>query len=425
MKHNYRWRICGLLFFATTINYIDRQVISLLAPQLQEIFDWSEKDYGYIIMAFQIAYAIGLLITGNFLDKFGVRIGYSIAMFVWSIAAGAHAFASTVITFASARFGLALGESANFPAAIKTVSEWFPKKERAFSTGIFNSGSTIGAIIAPVLIPFLAVTFGWQSAFLLTGLLGIIWLFFWIPIYKSPGKAAKLSTEELQYIRSDKEIETSVFIPWLKLLTYRQTTGICLGRFVTDPIWWFFLYWLPKYLNAKHGLDIQGLGLPIVIIYLVSSVGGIGGGWLSSYFIKIGKSVDFARKTTILIFALLAVPVFLLSYFSNLWLAVALISLATSAHQAWASNIFTVVSDIYPKNAVGSVTGLAGFSGAIGGIIFSPLVGLILDRTGSYFVVFSIAGCAYLLAWLCLKIFIPKIEPMDDAIYLHKYKPNE
>ena len=409
---NYRWRICGLLFFATTINYIDRQIIGLLAPQLQEIFQWTEKDYGYIIMSFQIAYALGLLLTGRFLDKFGVKIGYSLAVVVWSIAAGAHAMASSVISFAAARFGLALGESANFPAAIKTVSEWFPKKERAFATGIFNSGSTIGAILAPLLVPWLAINWGWQWAFIITGLLGFIWLVFWFMLYRSPRMVSELSKAELEHIESDSEPEVKVSIPWSKLLLYRQTIGICLGRFVTDPIWWFFLYWLPKYLGTEHGVNLQGMGIPLIIIYTVASMGGIGGGWLSSQFIKTGWSIDKARKTSILIVALLVMPIFTLSYFSNLWVAVALISLAAAAHQGWASNIFTVVSDIYPKNVVGSMTGLAGFAGAIGGIVFSPLVGFILDKTHSYYLVFAIASCAYLLAWVFLKVFIPRIEPI-------------
>ena len=412
---NYRWRICGLLFFATTINYIDRQVIGLLAPQLQEIFQWTEKDYGYIIMAFQIAYALGLLVSGRFLDKFGVRIGYSLAVGIWSLAAGAHALASSVTGFAAARFGLALGESANFPAAIKTVSEWFPKKDRAFATGLFNSGSTIGAILAPLLIPWMAIHWGWQWAFIITGLLGIVWLACWLPVYRPPQKTKSLSGAELDYIESDREPEVKVSIPWSKLLTYRQTIGICLGRFVTDPIWWFFLYWLPKYLSAEHGIEIQAMGLPLIIIYTVSSMGGIGGGWLSSQLIKSGRSIDSARKTSILIVALMVVPIFFLNWFSNLWVAVALISLAAAAHQGWASNIFTVVSDIYPKNVVGSMTGLAGFAGAIGGIVFSPLVGFILDATHSYYLVFAIASCAYLLAWVFLKIFIPKIEPVENA----------
>ena len=413
MRGGYRWRICALLFFATTINYIDRQVLSILAPDLQRIFEWSEKDYGYIIMSFQIAYAAGLLLTGRFLDKFGVRIGFSIAIVVWSLAAAAHAWASSVLSFAAARFGLALGESGNFPASIKAVAEWFPKKERALTTGLFNSGSTIGAILAPLLIPFLAVTFGWQSAFIITGLLGFVWLIFWIRMYQSPDKVSMVTQKELEHIRSDTATETTTSIPWIKLLGYRQTLGICIGRFVTDPIWWFFLYWLPKYLSEQHGLNIQGLGIPLIIIYTASSIGGISGGWLSSQFIKIGKSIDFARKTTILIVALMVTPMFLLSYYPSLPLAILLISLATAAHQGWASNIFTVVSDIYPKNAIGSVTGLAGFAGAVGGIIFSPLVGFILDATGNYRIIFAIVSCAYLIAWLSLKIFIPKIEPLD------------
>jgi ACS family hexuronate transporter-like MFS transporter len=408
----YRWSICGLLFFATTINYIDRQVLSILAPLLQTEFGWSEKDYGYIIMAFQIAYAIGLLFTGRFLDKFGVRIGYSIAMVVWSFAAAGHALASSVLSFASARFGLALGESANFPAAIKTVAEWFPKKERALATGIFNSGSTVGAIIAPLLIPFLAVTFGWQAAFIATGALGFIWLVFWVLFYKTPEKAA--SDKELAHILSDKEPEQTVTsVPWKKLLSHKQTLGICLGRFLTDPIWWFFMYWLPKYLSEQLGLDLQGLGIPLIIIYTMSSVGGIGGGWLSSHFIKSGKSIDFARKTTILIVAFMVMPVFLLSWIPSLALAIVLLSMATAAHQGWASNIYTVVSDIYPKNAIGSMTGLSGFAGAIGGIIFSPLVGWILQSTGNYQIIFAIASVAYLLAWFSLKIFIKRIEPLE------------
>jgi len=408
----YRWRICALLFFATTINYIDRQIISILAPHLQDIFHWTEQDYSFIIMAFQIAYALGLLVAGRFLDRFGVRIGYAIAVFVWSLAASAHALASSVMGFVFARFGLALGEAGNFPAAIKTVTEWFPVKERAFATGLFNSGSTVGAIIAPLLIPFLVVTFGWQSTFIITGLLGIIWLFFWIPVYKSPEKTHNLTKREFDYIRSDNESTDSISIPWLKLLTYRQTIGICLCRFLTDAVWWFFLYWLPKYLYTQHGLNIQQLGLPLIIIYTCSSVGGIGGGWLSSFFLKIGKSVDHARKTTVLIMALMVVPVFFLSYLSNLWMAVLLISMATAAHQGWASNIFTIVSDIYPKNAVGSVSGLAGFAGASGGILFAPLVGFILETTGSYYIVFAYASLSYLLVWLILKIFIPQIYPI-------------
>jgi ACS family hexuronate transporter-like MFS transporter len=410
MKHNYRWTICGLLFFATTINYIDRQVLSILAPQLQTLFDWSEKDYGYIVMAFQIAYAIGLLFTGRFLDRFGVRIGYSIAMIVWSLSAAGHALASSVISFATARFSLALGESANFPAAIKTVAEWFPKKERALATGLFNSGSTIGAITGPILIPYLSVTYGWQAAFIVTGALGFVWLLVWLRAYKPPEK--KASPKELAHILSDSEPEETVAVPWLKLLNHKQTLGICIGRFVTDPIWWFFLYWLPKYLNEQLGLELRGLGLPLIIIYTMSSLGGIGGGWLSSRFIRMGKSIDYARKTSILIAALMVMPIVLLVWYPSLTAAIVLIGMATAAHQGWASNIYTIVSDIYPKRTVGSVIGLTSFAGAVGGIIFSPVVGWILELTGNYFIIFFIAGVAYFLAWLSLKIFVPEIKPL-------------
>lgn len=407
-ENNYRWSICGLVFFATTINYIDRQVLSILAPHLQVVLGWSEKDYGYIVMAFQIAYAVGLLFTGRFLDKFGVRIGYSIAMVVWSIAAGCHSLASSVISFATARFGLALGESANFPAAVKTVTEWFPKKERALATGLFNSGSTVGAILAPALIPYLCITFGWQSAFIFTGLLGFIWLVFWWFGYKKPEE--KASEKELIHILSDNEPEKVAVIPWLSLLKHRQTIGICIGRFVTDPIWWFFLNWLPKYLSGQLGVDLRGLGLPLIIIYTVSSIGGIGGGWLSSFLIRKGKSNDYARKTTILIAACMVLPVWLLVYFPSLPLAIVIISLATAAHQGWASNIYKIVSDIFPKNVVGSMIGLTSFAGAVGGIIFAPTVGWILELTGNYQIIFFIAGVAYFVAYLSLKIFVPEIK---------------
>ena len=412
MKNNYRWTVCVLLFFATTINYIDRQVLSILAPKLQVLFDWSEADYGYIVMAFQIAYAIGLLFTGRFLDRLGVRIGYTIAMAVWSLAAAGHALASSTVGFAMARFGLALGESANFPAAVKAVAEWFPKKERAMATGLFNSGSTIGAIIGPLLIPYLYIQFGWQAAFVVTGVLGFVWIIFWVWGYRSPEK--KATREELLHILSDNEPEKSVPVSWAQLLKHKQTLGICLGRFLTDPIWWFFLYWLPKYLSGPLGVDLQGLGIPLIIIYTLSSIGGIGGGWLSSFFIKRGKSIDFARKTTILIVAFLVMPVFLLSYFPSLILAVVLIGLAAAAHQAWASNIYTVVSDIFPKDRVGSMVGLTGFAGALGGILFAPAVGWILELTGNYQIIFAFAGIAYLLAWLSLKVFVPKIEPIGE-----------
>ncbi len=408
---NYRWKICALLFFATTINYIDRQVLGLLAPYLQKEIGWTEAEYGYIITAFHTAYAIGLLITGKWIDKFGVKLGLSVAMAIWSLAGMAHSLATNALSFAIARFGLAFGESANFPASIKTIAEWFPKKERAFATGIFNSGSNVGAIIAPVIVPLIALKYGWQWAFIITGSLGFLWLIFWIPVYRSPEKHPGVTALELDHIKSDLA-EPVQHIPWKNILPYRQTIGICLSRFITDPVWWFFLYWLPKFLSSKFGLDISGIGIPLIIIYTASSFGSIGGGWLSSHFIKRGKSIDYARKTTVLIVGLMVLPIFFASFTSHLWVSIVLISLATSAHQGWGANIFTIVSDIFSKNTVGSVIGLSGFCGAVGGMLFAPAVGLILQATGNYYIVFAIASLAYISAWLILKIFIPRIEPL-------------
>jgi MFS transporter, ACS family, hexuronate transporter len=406
---NYRWRIVALLFFATTINYVDRQTIAFLAPTLQATFKWSEKDYGFIIMGFTIAYAVGLITMGGLLDKIGTKLGYIISITIWSFAGIFHAFASSVFSFVIARFTLGIGESANFPAAVKTVTEWFPKRERALATGIFNSGTSIGAMITPIIIPFIALKWGWQSAFLITGASGFIWLVFWIILYKRPEINPRLKEHERDYILQDG-IDTLEKVPWRKIFYYKQTLGICLARFVTDPIWWFFLYWLPKFLDKTYHLDLHTVGLPIFIIYTVSMAGSIFGGWLSSHFIKRGKNPVASRKLTIFFLALLVVPIFLASTASNLWTAVALITMATFAHQGYAANIYTIVSDIYPKNAVGSMIGLSGFAGALGGILFSGAVGLILQITGSYYIVFGIASAAYLLCWLSLKLLVPDNE---------------
>jgi len=403
---NYRWRIVVLLFFATTINYIDRQVLGILAPQLQLQFGWSESDYGFIIMAFQIAYAIGLISTGTLLDKIGTRLGFIISITLWSLAGMAHAAARSVFSFSMARFALGIGESANFPAAIKTVAEWFPKKERALATGIFNSGPNVGAILTPLLIPIIALKWGWQSAFVITGALGFIWLLFWILFYRKPESENRLSEKERDYIlQDDREPETEK-LPWKSIITYRQTWGICIARFLTDPIWWFFLYWLPKFLNTNYHINLTNIGLPLIVIYVVSIGGSIFGGWLSSFLINRGKNPVAARKQTIFYLSLMVVPIFFASLTSSLWVAVALISMATFAHQGYAANIFTIVSDIFPKNAVGSVVGLSGFAGAIGGILFSAAVGLILEFTGSYYVIFGIASVAYLLCWLSLHLLV-------------------
>jgi ACS family hexuronate transporter-like MFS transporter len=411
---NYRWRILALLFFATTINYIDRQVIGILKPFIADDLGWSEADYGYIVTAFQIAYAIGLITTGRILDKLGTRIGYLWAIVVWSFAGMAHAAARGATSFAVARFALGMGESANFPAAVKSVAEWFPKKERAFAAGLFNSGSTVGALIAPVIVSGITLAMGWQWAFIITGLLGFIWVIFWLFWYQAPEKHPKISKKELDYIlQDDEENEPAKNIRWLELFKHKQTFAICLTRFISDGVWWFFLFWIPDFLSKTHGINLKEVVLPLIIIYAVSSVGGIAGGWISSNFIKKGKSIDFARKTTILMCALIVLPIILISQTANLWIAVGLIALAAAGHQGWASNIFTIVSDIYPKKAVGSMMGLSGFAGAVGGALSATFVGLLLESTEGYFFIFLVASSVYMLNWLILKLSIKQIVPIE------------
>jgi ACS family hexuronate transporter-like MFS transporter len=413
-SNNYRWRILTLLFFATTINYIDRQVIGILKPFIAEDLGWGEADYGYIVTAFQIAYAIGLLTTGRLLDKYGVRIGYLWAIVVWSIAGMAHAAARGVVSFAVARFALGIGESANFPAAIKSVAEWFPKKDRAFATGLFNSGATVGAITAPIIVSAITLALGWQWAFIITGALGFIWVVLWLAYYHAPEKHPKVSKAELDYINQDEDgnNNSEQVFKWRDLFKYRETIAICSTRFISDWVWWFFLFWIPDFLSKTHGVNIKEVVLPLIVIYAFSSVGGIGGGWLSSKFIKMGRSIDFSRKTVILICAVIVLPVMLVSSVTNLWVAVGLITLAAAGHQGWAANIFTIVSDIYPKNAVASMVGLSGFTGAIGGALSASFVGLMLETSGSYFLIFLIAASVYLINWLILKVFIKEIKPI-------------
>jgi len=410
---NFRWTICALLFFATTINYIDRQILGILAPELQKIIGWSEVEYGNIVTAFQTAYALGLLLFGRFIDRYGTRIGYSIAILVWSVAAMAHAAARTAFGFGIARFTLGLGEAGNFPSAIKAVAEWFPKKERALATGIFNAGCNVGAVIAPAIIPWITVTFGWPAAFLATGAIGFIWVLFWILLYDVPEKKKRLSQKELAHILSDPAEPAPEKIGWLRLLKYKQTWAIVIGKFLTDPIWWFYLYWLGKFLNARFGLTLIKLGLPLIAIYALADVGSVGGGWLSSALIKKGGTVSRSRKTVMLACALCVVPVMAANQVSGLWSAVLLIGLAAGAHQAWSANIFTFASDMFPKKAVGSVTGLGGMAGAIGGMLFSTLAGHILEWTGSYFILFIISGSAYLLALGIIQVLAPRLEPVN------------
>lgn len=409
---NYRWRVLVLIFFATTINYIDRQVIGMLKPFIAEDLGWTESGYGYIVTAFQVAYAMGLLLAGRILDKIGTKTGYTIAIAVWSFAGMAHAAARSVFSFGIARFFLGLGESANFPAAVKSVAEWFPKKERALATGLFNSGSSIGAITAPIIVTSVTMLYGWQWAFLITGALGFVWIIFWLVFYKIPQNHSKLSKAEYLYIHSDQEYVNDKPMLWREIIGYKQTMAICLSRFVTDWVWWFFLFWGPAFLNKTFGINLKEIVLPLIIIYSVAGAGGIAMGWLSSFFIKSGKSIDYSRKTSILICALIVLPIIAAPKINNLWMVTGLISLATAAHQGWASNIFTVVSDIFPKKAVATVVGLSGFTGAIGGALAASLVGLVLEVTNSYFLILSIAGFSYLIAWMILKFMIPKIEPI-------------
>jgi ACS family hexuronate transporter-like MFS transporter len=412
INSNLRWTIVALLFFATTINYIDRQVIGLLKPIIEKDLNWTELDYGYIVSAFQLFYAIGLLLSGWLLDKFGTRIGYSIAILIWSLGGMFHAFASSAFSFGIARSVLGFGEAANFPAAIKTVAEWFPKRERALATGIFNSGSSVGAIIAPFIVAVITISLGWKWAFIITGALGIIWIVFWLLLYEIPERHKRVSKKELDYILSEKESAESVKISWSELFKYKQTYIICITRFITDWVWWFFLFWAPDFLHKTQGIDIKGSVLPLIVIYSIASVGGIFGGYLSSYFIKKGKSVDYSRKTAILICILLILPLVFAVNTESLWIAVILIGLAGAAHQGWASNIFTIISDIYPQKAIGSMVGLSGFVGSLGGALSASFVGLIIQITNSYFYIFLIAGLTYYIAWIILKIFIPEIKPL-------------
>lgn len=406
-KTNVRWTVVALIFFATTVNYIDRQVIGLLKPYIQNDLGWSEADYGYIVTSFQVAYGIGMLVCGRMLDWLGSKIGYSIAIIVWSIGAVLHAFSRAVTGFCASRAVLGLGEAGNFPAAVKVVAEWFPKRDRAFATGIFNSGTTVGAIIAPIIVTAITLQWGWRMAFIVTGLLGFVWVVIWWLMYRSPELHPKVNAEELSYIHSEEHSEEKSTITWRQLFSQRQTYAILFSRFVTDWVWWFFLFWTPDFLNKTHGVDLQSTVLPLIIIYTMADIGGICGGHVSSQFIRMGRSADFARKTTILIFALLVLPLNAVPHIHNLWVVVPIIGLATSAHQAWASNIFTIVSDVYPKQVVGSMIGISSVGGAVGGALASTFVGLILQWTGSYEVIFMIASMMYLTAWLTLKLFVP------------------
>ena len=412
----YRWVICGLLFFATTVNYVDRQVLGLLSKYLKDSIGWNEVDYGNIVAAFSAAYALGLLLAGRLMDRVGTRVGYALAIVWWSFAAMAHALARTPFGFGVARAALGFGEAGNFPAAIKTVAEWFPKKERALATGIFNAGTNVGAIVAPLTVPWIAGHFGWRAAFILTGAIGFVWLLFWLPTYRRPEKHARVSAAELAYIQSDPPDPPAEKIPWLRLIPHRQTSAFAIGKYLTDPIWWFYLYWIPGFLREHHKLDLAGTAAPLIVIYLIADIGSVGGGWLSSTFIKRGWTINRARKTAMLICALAVTPIIFAANVKSLWGAVALIGLAAAAHQGWSCNLFTTPSDMFPRKAVGSVVGIGGMAGALGGATMAVATGYILQSTGqNYSIVFLIAGTAYLVALAIIHLLAPELAPVADV----------
>jgi len=433
----FRWTICVLLLFAAIINYVDRQIIGILKPTLTEVFGWSdERIYSSIVFSFQLAYALGFVFAGRFMDAVGVRRGFAISVSVWSLAAAAHGLAGLVpetwrlpmlnldaatgfawvtlaggaVGLAVARFALGIGESGAFPASIKTVAEWFPKRERALATGIFNAGTNVGALLTPLVVPWIALHLGWTWAFILTGLVGFVWVAAWWLLYREPERHPRLKPAELAYIRSDPP-DPEARIPWRALLPHRQTWAFALGKFMTDPVWWLYLFWIPDFFHRNHGLDLKSIGLPLVVIYLVADVGSIGGGWISGWLMKRGWTANRARKTAMLLCALCVVPVMFAAYVKSLWLAVALISLAAAAHQGWSANLFTLTSDMFPRKAVGSVVGIGGTAGAVGGMFIAMLVGAILEATRSYMSIFIMAGSMYLVALLVIHLLVPRLEP--------------
>ncbi|GGE90296.1 MFS transporter [Sphingomonas prati] len=417
-RGNVRWVICALLFFATTINYIDRQVIGILKPLLQTELGWTEVDYSMIVFWFQAAYGIGLLASGPIIDRVGSKLGYAAAITLWSVAAVAHALARSPMGFATARFALGLGEAGNFPAAIKSVAEWFPKKERALAAGILNAGANVGAIATPIIVPILAINYGWQAAFIGTGLLGFVWLVAWLLLYRAPERHPHVTADELAYIRADQDNDAGAApIRWGALFRYRATWAFVAGKFLTDPVWYLFLFWLPDFFAKRHGLDLKSFGPPLIAVYLLADVGSIGGGWLSSALIKRGYSVNAGRKLALLASAILVTPIIFASSVSSLTAAVAIIGLAAAAHQGWSTNLYTMVSDTFPKSSVASVMGIGSAAGAVGGMIMSRYVGQVLETVGSYVPIFLWAGSAYGVALVIIHLLVPRLDtPVVPAV---------
>jgi MFS transporter, ACS family, hexuronate transporter len=411
----FRWYICGLLFYATTVNYMDRMVLGILKPVLSADLHWSETEYGLINSAFQLGYALMMPLAGRLIDFFGLRVGYPLAVMFWSLASMSHALASNAMQFSLARIALGLGEAANFPAAIKTVADWFPQRERALATGIFNSGSNVGAVIAPLAVPILTAWFGWHAAFLFTGSLSMLWAIIWAFFYREPEQNPRLSAEELQLIRSDQQQISKEKTSYLQMLRKRPTWAFLLGKFLTDPVWWFYLFWLPGFLHAKYNLDLIHLGPPLIAVYLAADVGSVGGGWLSSALLKRGWPCGKARKTAMLVCALCVTAVMLVpSAGGSVWTTVFLISLAAASHQGWSANLYTITSDCFPRPAIGSIVGLGGCAGAIGGMLAQPAIGRWLDFShGSYNPLFFWAGSAYLLTLLVIHLLLPTFKQQD------------
>lgn len=426
---NYRWFICGLLFFATTINYIDRQIIGFLKPTLELEFNWTESDYGRIVMVFSACYALGFLVFGNFIDRLGSKIGYAISVTIWSIAAILHASAKSTFGFGFFRGLLGVSEAGNFPAAVKVIAEWFPQKERGLATGIFNSGTSIGPIIAPIMIPWLLGAFGWKEAFIITGALGFLWLIAWWIFYEVPARQKRLSAKEFDYIHADSNATRQAGAPagkklrWVQLLSLRQTWVFIVGKLFTDPIWWFFLFWLPSYFASTFDLDLKKPSLHLAVVYTLTTFGSIAGGYLSSYLIRKGWPALKARKFVLLIVAILVLPILLARYATDIWVVVFIISIVAAAHQAWSTNIFTVVSDIIPKESVSSVVGIGGMAGSLGSTVFPLLVGSLLDHYklignigAGYNILFTICGLSYFVAWGIIQILTHKMRPAEEVL---------
>ena len=407
---NFRWVICALLFFGVTKNYMDRQVLGVLKGTLQHDLGWSEIDYGNLVFAFQAAYAAGMIFVGRLIDRLGTRVGYAVAMIFWSLASMGHALANSLAGFMIARCALGFGEAGVFPASIKCVAEWFPKKERALATGIFNAGTNVGAMVTPLVVPWIVVHWGWRWAFIGTGALGFAWLILWLLLYRKPREHPLCSESEREYIESDAEISQGK-IQWAQLLEHRQMWAIATGKFLTDPIWWFYLFWIPDYLQREHGLHLTQIGLPILVIYAISDAGSVGGGWLSSFLMRRGFSVNAARKSAMLVCALSVVPIAIVYRISGLWPATLVIGLAAAGHQGFSANMYTLASDLFPSRAVASVVGIGGMAGAVGGMLIAEIVGHVLQWTGSYVVPFFIAASAYLVALMFIQILSPALEP--------------